>query len=165
MGIRGLMGDGKQGKGDNEKKRKRSSLVDLSSDEGEEEEDSLATSSPAPPPPPLLKHKTSLSKPPNLDVKCELPLEQESRFDSSISNQQAEPESLTQNSSIHSGQELEDDELDLFQHCGVTGENNHHLLHPGPSRITAEELHSSGQGNCKVNQEIDDFCRSKGSAS
>lgn len=142
------MGDGKQGKAENEKKRKRSSLVDLSSDEGEEEEDSLTTSSPAPPPPPLLKHKTSLSKPP--DVKCELPMEQESRFESSISNQQPDPESMTQNSSIHSGQELEDDELDLFQHCGVTGENNHHLLHPGPSRITAEELHSSGQGNCKV---------------
>lgn len=150
LGIRGLMGDGKKVDIENDKKRKRRHSVELSSDQEEEEEDnSLTASSPPPPPPPLLKHKTSLTKPQNLEVKCELPMNQETRFESAMNTMQPETESLTQNSSINSGQELEDDELDLFQHCGVNNVNNHHnnhLHHPGPSRLSAEELHSSGQG-------------------
>lgn len=153
LGIRGLMGDGKKVDIENDKKRKRRHSVELSSDqEEEEEENSLTASSPPPPPPPLLKHKTSLTKPQNLEVKCELPMNQESRFESAMNTMQPETESLTQNSSINSGQELEDDELDLFQHCGVNNVNNHHnnhLHHPGPSRLSAEELHSSGQGKSK----------------
>ncbi|XP_046655733.1 longitudinals lacking protein, isoforms F/I/K/T-like [Daphnia pulicaria] len=149
LGIRGLMGDGKKVDIENDKKRKRRHSVELSSDQEEEEEDnSLTASSPPPPPPPLLKHKTSLTKPQNLEVKCELPMNQETRFESAMNTMQPETESLTQNSSINSGQELEDDELDLFQHCGVNNVNNHHnnhLHHPGPSRLSAEELHSSGQ--------------------
>ena len=146
LGIRGLMGDGKKVDIENDKKRKRRQSVELSSDQEEEEEDnSLAASSPPPPPPPLLKHKTSLTKPQNLEVKCELPMNQEGRFESAMNNMQPETESLTQNSSINSGQELEDDELDLFQHCGVNTVNNHHnhLHHPGPYRMSAEELHAS----------------------
>lgn len=139
------MGDGKKEKEEQEKKRKRSLSVDLSSDQ--EEENSTAASSPPPPPPPLLKHKTSLTKPSNFEVKCELTLEHENRFVPSI-NQQPETESITQHSSIHSAQELEDDDLDLFQQCGVATETGSHLLHPGPSRISAEELHS-GQGNLR----------------
>lgn len=145
LGIRGLMGDGKKGETENGTKKKRRMSVEISSDQ--EEVNSLATSTPPPPPPPMLKHKTSLTKPQqNVEVKCELPLDQEGRFESTINNMQPETESLTQNSSIHSGQELEDDELDLFQHCGVNTGTNHHHHHPGPSRLSAEELHASGQG-------------------
>lgn len=144
LGIRGLMGDGKKDDAQNDKKKRRRQSVELSMDQDEEEENSLAASSP-PPPPPLLKHKTSLTKPQNLEIKCELPLNHEGRFESGMNSIQPETESLTQNSSINSGQELEDDDLDLFQHCGVNAGNNH-LHHPGPSRMSAEELQSSGQG-------------------
>ncbi|XP_032795384.1 longitudinals lacking protein, isoforms A/B/D/L isoform X1 [Daphnia magna] len=145
LGIRGLMGDGKKDDAQNDKKKRRRQSVELSMDQDEEEENSLAASSP-PPPPPLLKHKTSLTKPQNLEIKCELPLNHEGRFESGMNSIQPETESLTQNSSINSGQELEDDDLDLFQHCGVNAGNNH-LHHPGPSRMSAEELQSSGQDN------------------
>lgn len=145
LGIRGLMGDGKKMEVQNDKRKKRSLSVELSTDQDdEEEENSLAASSP-PPPPPLLKHKTSLTKPQNLEIKCEIPLNHEGRFESAMNSIQPESESLTQNSSINSGQELEDDDLDLFQHCGVNAGNNH-LHHPGTSRMSAEDLHSSGQG-------------------
>jgi hypothetical protein len=83
-------------------------------------------------------------------------MNQEGRFESAMNNMQPETESLTQNSSINSGQELEDDELDLFQHCGVNTVNNHHnhLHHPGPSRMSAEELHASQGISEKKNKKM-----------
>ena len=146
LGIRGLMGDGKKGDTENgTNKRKRRLSVEVSSDQ--EEVNSLAT---PPPPPPLLKHKANLTKTQNIEVKCELPMDQDSRFEETVNSLHPENESLTQNSSIHSGgQELEDDELDLFQHCGAATAGNHHH-HPGPSRLSAEELHSSGQGKLQA---------------
>lgn len=142
LGIRGLMGDGKNSQTESAKKRKWRTSEEHTSDQ--EESSSIVTS--PPPPPPLLKHKTSLTRPPSFEVKCELSADQEEKFQSTVSNLQSEMESMTQNSSIHSGPELEDDELDLFQQCSVPTTSNTH--HPsGSSRLSAEELHSSGQGN------------------
>lgn len=166
LGVHGLMGNGKKAKLDNSTNKRKSphssfnnhSSVELSSDE--QEDDDLHSQTEESTTPLRLRHnKTSLTRHSSIvEVKSEALAEQESRYESPTADgsQPNEMESLNHQSSI-SVHELDDDELDLFQQCSDAGapDNNHQLLHAGTSRLSAEEVHPSGQGKSIVIKSTD----------
>lgn len=134
LGIRGLMGETKKNEDTVPAKRRRSHSSEVASDHEASQ-----------PTPTVSRRRISTSKP--FDVKSEPPSQASSHFQQEVDVR----ESLTQPSSIQSSQELDEEDLDLFQPCDIQSNHmnnlNHHTNHQGPSRQPTQELHPPSQGN------------------